>query len=123
MGRTPDWADRWSRRLALGFGATLAVAEVGFNWGDPSWWPFILVDYLAVALLVYGALRSPRVLAAGWGFACAMFYMAFFLFIEGGQTPTLLSIGVGAMFAVTVVGLGLSVVVGIRDSKGPVGGG
>ena len=110
-------ADRWSRWLGLGFGATLAVVEVFYNWGDPSWWPFILVDYLAVALLVYGALRSRRVLAAGWGFACAMFYMAFFLHIELGQTPTLLLIGMGAMFAVTIVGLCLSLISGAVGTK------
>jgi hypothetical protein len=107
-------ADRWSRRLGLAFAAALAVIEVGYNWRRPSWWPFILVDYIAVALLLYGALRSPRVLAAGWGFACAMFYMAFFLTLQAGQRGPLL-VGMGALFAVTVVGLAL--VVASRSSR------
>jgi hypothetical protein len=88
----------------------LAVIEVAFNWGDPSWWPFIVVDYVAVALLVAGAHWSPRVLAAGWGFACAMFYMAFFVAAQEPGTPRPLLAGMGAMFGLTVVGLGLSLV-------------
>ena len=116
MAQPNSWADRGSRWLGLGFGVTLAVVEVFYNWGDPSWWPFILVDYLAAALLVYGALRSPRALAAGWGFACAMFYMAFFLHVEEGRTPALLLTGIGAMLAATIVGLGLSLVAAMRRS-------
>lgn len=66
---THEAAYRISRRLAIAFGTGLAVIEVFYNWGNPSWWPFIVVDFVAVALLLYGAMRSPTVLAAGWGFA------------------------------------------------------
>jgi hypothetical protein len=95
------------RRLAIGFGLTLAAIEVAYNWNNPSWWPFIAVDYIAVVLLLYGAWRSPRVLTGGWGFTCAMFYMAFFSSWYQGTSPALLA-GMGTMFAVTIVGFILS---------------
>lgn len=110
---TPDELQTASRRLALVFGASLAVIEVFYNWADPAWWPFIAVDYIAVALLLYGAWRSPGVLAAGWGFACAMFYMAFFFSLEAGRTgPAML--GMGALFALTGIGLGLSLAAALQ---------
>jgi hypothetical protein len=102
-----DAREALNRRLAIVFGVGLALIEVGYNWSNPSWWPFILVDYIAVALLLYGAWRSPRVLAAGWGFACAMFYMAFF-FSWRPETNDLVLFGMGALFALTIVGLLLS---------------
>ena len=75
-----------SRRLGIAFGVAVAVIEVFCNWGNPSWWPFILVGYIAVALLLYGALRSPLILAADRGFACAMFYMAFFVSLDAWRS-------------------------------------
>lgn len=98
-----------SRRVGLGFGIVLAMIEVFYNLGDPSWWPFILVDYLAVALLVYGSLRNPHVLAAGWGFTCAMFYMAFFDSWEAGHSGPVF-LGMGLLFGITIAGLALSLV-------------
>lgn len=65
--------------------------------------------YVAVALLIYGTLRSPVVLAAGWGFACAMFYMAFFISLENGRTGSVMY-GMGLLFALTCVGLCLSTI-------------
>ena len=105
---------RISRNLGLVFAIGLAITEVFYNWGNPSWWPFILVDYIAVALLVYGALRSPLILAAGWGFACAMFYMAFFISLDEGRTGPVL-IGMGALFGLTILGLALSVHVALQQ--------
>lgn len=95
------------RRMAFGFGTLLAVIEVLYNWNNPSWWPFIAVDYIAVALLLFGAWRSPRVLTGGWGFACAMFYMAFFSSWQEGRPLPLLA-GMGVLFAVTIIGFLLS---------------
>ena len=112
----PVTADGISRRLAIGFGLALAVIEVFYNWGNPSWWPFILVDYIAVALLLYGALKSPRILAAGWGFTCAMFYMAFFSSLDAGRGGSVM-VGMGLLFALTVVGLALSVYAAQRQAS------
>jgi hypothetical protein len=94
-------------RLTVGFAVVLAVVEVIVNVRSRSWWPFILVDYIAVALLLVGAVWSRRVLAAGWGFACAMFYLAFFSTWERGG-GWLLLLGMGALFAVTIFGLALT---------------
>jgi hypothetical protein len=110
----PEARERLCRRLAIGFGVGLALIEVAYNWGNPSWWPFILVDYIAVALLLYGAWRSTRILAAGWGFACAMFYMAFFSVWDRGA-PALLLAGMGSLFIITVLGLLLSVSSALAD--------
>ena len=102
-----------SRRLGLVFGVGLAVIEVFYNFPNPAWWPFVLVDYIAVALLVYGSLRNERVLMAGWGFACAMFYMAFFASWANGSSGFTFT-GMGLLFAMTVAGLLLS----LRAAKG-----
>ena len=107
--------------MAVVFGSLLAVLEAVRNWGDWQWWPFWVVDYVAAALLIVGGvvvLRRgvDRWLSAGWGFACAMFWMSFFGnyrdMVEAGtaasardQTLTLI---IGVMFALTVAGLVLA---------------
>lgn len=104
--------------LAIVFGSALAVLEVVRNWGDWQWWPFWVVDYIAAGLLVVGgvlALRRgvERGLSAGWGFACAMFWMSFFGhygdMIETGAATSVreqrLTASIGVMFALTLVGL------------------
>ena len=62
-------------RMALPFALFLAVAEVVRNWGDWGFWPFWVVDYISVALLLWGwlAARSGQpsrasLLAGAWGF-------------------------------------------------------
>jgi hypothetical protein len=119
----------FSARLALGFATFLAIAEVMRNAGEVQWWPFWVVDYIAVLLLLWGATavlwtpgakRGLPILAAGWGFACAMFWMSFFGHIDeivrsgvavdmtNAQSaldePWLTAI-IGVLFAITVVGL------------------
>ena len=115
--------------LAIVFGALLSVLEALRNWGDWQWWPFWTVDYLAAALLVAGgalALRSRNtaVLTAGWGFAAAMFWMSFFGHLDGVRrsaaaadpTDTRLTTIIGALFAITIIGLVLSLASGLRAS-------
>jgi hypothetical protein len=114
---------RASAKLALGFGLFLAVAELARNWGNWQWWPFWLVDFVASGLLVAGAIsvlrRSPRgpVLVAGaWGFASAMFYMSFWSHVESFAQPAEgnlsqgpLTVIIGVMWALTLLGLALAV--------------
>lgn len=125
---------RASARLAIGFALFLAVAEVARNWGDWSNWPFWLVDYLAVGLLLVGATRSLRAregslwLAGGWGFTCAMFYMSFFSHLaELRADPNVaehglleagpLTLAIGVLFALAIVGLLLSLVPDRRSGR------
>lgn len=104
-------------RLALPFAVFLGGAEVVRNWGDWAFWPFWLVDYLAVGLLLWGWWATRRGqrnahagLAGAWGFTCAMFYMSFFSHVYrlgaagGPVNARLLTWIIGALFAVTVLG-------------------
>ncbi|MCQ3829266.1 hypothetical protein HXX02_07395, partial [Microbulbifer elongatus] len=98
----------FSEKMAIFFAVFLAFFEVIYNWSNPSWWPFILVDYICVALLLYGALYNRSVLIGGWGFTCGMFYVAFFLVLEKGKSM-FISVGAGILFLVTIVGLVLAI--------------
>ena len=109
--------------IAVVFGLLLGVLEIVRNWGDWEWWPFWVVDYVAVVLLVVGGVmvlrgRTERWLTAGWGFACAMFWMSYFGHLEGvmkagtavDAKECRLTMIIGAMFAVTIAGLVLGLV-------------
>ncbi len=120
---------RWNARLALGFAVFLALAEIRRNWGDWGYAPFWIVDYIAVALLLYGGLRTLRrgveaglpALTGGWGFACAMFYASFFSHLQHLDQPDRgpveqlpLTIVIGVLFALTVVGFALALAAAAR---------
>jgi hypothetical protein len=127
----------FSAWLALAFGTFLAVAEAVRNSGEVQWWPFWVVDYLAVALLMWGAVsilwrpseRGIGILTAGWGFTSAMFYMSLFSHISalqttGGEVAEInaqsaldepwLTVVIGALFAVALVGLATSLAAEMR---------
>lgn len=112
-----------SARMALGFAAFLAVAEVARNWGDWGYWAWWVVDYIAVGLLAYGGLRTLRsgaaaglpALAGGWGFTVAMFYTSFFSHVEslsqpdhGPIDPLRLTAAIGLLLGIAVVGFALA---------------
>lgn len=121
-----------SARIALGFGAFLAVAEVVRNWGDWQPWPWWVVDYIAVALLLYGGRtalanrpqRNATPLCGAWGFTCAMFYGSFFSHLETlhekGSGPIeshTLTATIGVLFAITILGFALAIVGSQRDRR------
>ena len=105
-------------RLALPFATFLGLAEIVRNWGDWGFWAFWVVDYIAVGLLLWGWLAVRRgqagaysVLAGGWGFTCAMFYMSFFSHLAQLGSPDhgpiehrALTAIIGILFAITVIG-------------------
>jgi len=114
-----------SARLALGFAIFLALAEIRRNWGDWGYWPFWVVDYIAVVLLLVGWRRAvsrptPRgvgLLCGAWGFTCAMFYASFFSHLQhfgepdhGPDDPIALTVVIGVLFALTIVGFALALV-------------
>lgn len=78
----------FGRNVALVGGLVLPALETWRRWHqltDPRIWPFWLDDWLIGALLLYGVWRTRDgttggrpVLAAAWGFACAMGYASFF---------------------------------------------
>ena len=123
----PTTSIRVTAWLAIGFGIFLAIAEVRRNWGDWGYWPFWVVDYIAVALLLYGgraALRRGNAtpLCGAWGFTCAMFYASFFSHLSsldkpdhGPVEPLTLTITIGVLFAITIVGFALSLRVPARS--------
>lgn len=123
--------------LALAFGTFLAVAEVVRNGGVVQWWPFWVVDYIAVGLLLWGAAavlwrpsaKGLPILTAAWGFTCAMFWMSLFGHIaelqasgvevsvtnmESAVDEPMLTIIIGVLFAVTVLGLATSLLAEFR---------
>jgi hypothetical protein len=74
----------WMGLVMCVIGGPLKVLRV-LRQGE--WWPFFLYDFLALALLLVGAIAilrggSGRWLAAGWGFGVAMFYGSFFDHLE-----------------------------------------
>lgn len=112
--------------LAIGFGALGAVLEIPRNWGHWEWWPFWVIDYVSAGLLIAGGIlalrgRTDSWLTGGWGFACAMFWMSFFGHYEGlmkagaagDAHERRLTLIIGVMFAVTIVGL-ISALLGRR---------
>jgi hypothetical protein len=126
---------QFSAWLALGFGTFLAVAEVLRNSGEIQWWPFWVVDYIAVALLQAGAIailwtpsdRGVPLLTAGWGFAAAMFYMSLFghldelaktgvpfslAYANGPADEPVLTLIIAILFGVTLIGLATSLLAG-----------
>jgi hypothetical protein len=109
-----------SPRLALGYGIFLALAETCRRWGNWPFLPFLLDDWIAGLLLVYGALRARRdwptgrpYQVAGWAFTSGMMYMSFFGHLEHRADPqetgwvpheALLGI-IGLLFALAVAAL------------------
>jgi hypothetical protein len=129
----------FSAWLALAFGTFLAVAEVLRNSGEVQWWPFWVVDYIAVALLQWGAIsvlwtpndRSLSVLTAAWGFTVAMFYASFFSHIDAMQKTGVpfslsniqsatdepaLTLIIGLLFVIALAGLATSLIADLRAS-------
>jgi hypothetical protein len=84
--------------------------------------PFVAYDFIALGLVLVGAVivlrrGSGRLLAAGWGFGCAMFYGSFFDHYENWSHGTgnagfehTMVVSTGMFLVLNVVALGLALV-------------
>lgn len=119
---------RFNAWFGIGFAALLTIIETIHNWGDWSEPAFWIIDYLACLLLAAGGwLTLSRkhqaglpVLGIGWGFACAMFWMAYFLIRqESVQKPELadpLVLNTAlALFVATIIGMAISLYLIVKD--------
>lgn len=111
-------------QMGLAFAIALTVIETVHNWGswsDPAMW---IIDYFACAMLYAGSylvlhrrhIAGPALVAAGWSFSCAMFWMAYFRIRDAVLTsiaPTpddLLVLNfAGGLFLWTIVGMAISI--------------
>jgi hypothetical protein len=126
----PDKIAAW---LAVAFGLFLSVAEIARNWGSWEYWPFWLIDYIAVALLLIGgiaALRGDTIgrwLAAAWGFTACMFYGSFFSHLHDVMNHTVtgadvareprLTIIIGILFGFALIGFALTLLPRARAAR------
>ncbi len=123
-------AQRISAWLAIALsiiGAPLKVVRV-MRQAEPL--PSIAYDYIALALLLIGAVlvlrnRSGRWLAAGWGFGCAMFYGSlnshYWSLTHGAADPRFehtMVTSTAAFLVLNLVGLALALW-GPRTAPGP----
>lgn len=83
------------------------VLETLYHFKFGQFLPLLIVDYIAVALLIYAAVLSLRVkplsasgmFAGAWGFATCLAYIAFFVFYQRylqGQGPLFMVLTLGA---------------------------
>jgi hypothetical protein len=91
--------------------------------------PFLIVDYIAVALLISSAVSSLRMrpassagwLAGAWGFAACLAYMAFFAFVQRhqqGQGPLLMVVILGVALSAAFLAFALSLLLVKAANKG-----
>lgn len=103
-----------SRYLALLFAAGLAIGEAVINWGNWQYAPLWIVDYIIVAWLILGFVKTRHgdnlhILLAGWAFTAGVFYMALFVSLDPQiavhfETDTVLMALVGFMLGVCIAG-------------------
>lgn len=124
MSEKVEVIERSNAWFGLIFAVLLTAIETVHNWddwGEPAFW---IIDYFASLLLAVGALsilafdekRGSALLGIGWGFSCAMFWMAFFQirrnFAEMPETADLLVLYVClGLFLATIIGLSASLFV------------
>jgi drug/metabolite transporter (DMT)-like permease len=120
---------RFNAWLGLAFAVSLTLIETVHNWGDWSEPAFWIIDYIACLLLAGGSglvlfkrqERGVALLGVGWGFSCAMFWMAYFqirrdyALMPETADPLVLNVCL-ALFITTIVGLTASLFQLLRTS-------
>lgn len=104
-----------SRYLALLFAAGLGIGEAVINWGNWQYAPLWIVDYIIVAWLILGFIKTRNgghihILLGGWAFTAGVFYMALFVSLDPEisihfESNTVLLALVGLMLGISVIGL------------------
>lgn len=121
---------RFNAWMGLAFAASLAVIETVHHWDDWSEPAFWIIDYFACLLLAAGAglilfrkhQGGEALLGMGWGFACAMFWMAFFQIrrnyaLAPETADPIVLYACLALFIITVVGLTASLFQILRTTE------
>jgi len=77
---TPQKISAWMAIVGAIIGGPLKILRI---LRQDEWWPSRIIDFIAIGMLLVGAIlvlrgKSGRLLAAGWGFSIAMFYGSFF---------------------------------------------
>ena len=103
------------RRLAIftiGFLGFYAPFETWWSWANGLLDPFYIVDFVAMALLLWGALQvrrrpgSPGILTAGWAWTAANFWRAFWDRVQAFGVGDPLDFG---EFELCIVGSGVAI--------------
>lgn len=103
-----------SASLALVAAAVMAGAKVLL--AEDLWWPFVIVEYLAAALLTLGAITALRgdgvgVLTGGWGFTAGLTWSTLFHHLQAGRSGPL-EFALGALLVTAAVGFALAAMAG-----------
>jgi hypothetical protein len=98
--------------LAVITGISLAVIKLLL--AESLWWPFAIVEYLAAALLLAGAVmawRSGRVavLCSGWGFTGGITWSTLFHHLQDRAEPGPVEYGLGLLLVTVAIGMALAI--------------
>ena len=96
----------------LAFVAALSLAAVKFLLAESLWWPFAIVEYLAAAMLLIGAVLAWRsenttLLTAGWGFAAGITWSTLFHHLQSNGAAGFVEFGLGVLLTMAAIGIGL----------------
>lgn len=99
--------------------AGLAMAGVKLALGEDLWWPFAVIEYIAAALLILGALlalsrKQGALLACAWGLTAGLSWSTLFHHLQSQAGPGILEFGLGALLMSAIIGALLIVSRGLR---------
>lgn len=101
--------------------AGLAMAGVKLALGEDLWWPFAVIDYIAAALLLLGALialhsKQGALFACAWGLTAGLSWSTLFHHLQSQPGPGILEFGLSALLVSAIIGALLIVSGGLRVS-------
>lgn len=89
--------------------AGLAMAGVKFALAETLWWPFTIIEYVAAALLMAGALLALRrghaaLLGISWGLTAGITWSTLFHHLQEHASAGALEFGLGALLIAAIGG-------------------